>query len=361
MIYKFLGAIILSILVLPNIAFAQVAADFSDVPITSKFFIPVSYLKEQQLVKGYADGTFKPENLVNRAETLAMILTATGYSIKSFSDQTENITQENPLQIILPKTTDIVIQNLKTGEKKNIGKVKTLQIETDDGNIAMLKISQPSSKKPFSDVYEKDWFFNIVSEAKKMGIVKGYNNGKYFKPKNKINLAEVLRILFQTAGADTASATGELPPGIEPDAWYSKDILYAVNHNMLLQLENGGIFPPNKELTRGEIAVLIYRFLRDKENISFGYASWYGDGLAKTKLTEGLEYKEKNLTAAHRTLPFGTILRVTNMMNGKQTNVVVNDRGPFVKGRIIDLSKTAFGALESPSAGIIQVQVEVVK
>lgn len=365
MIYKILktpiGAAILIILILPNIASAQTSTAFSDVPETSKFFIPVSYLQEHQLIKGYSDDTFQPENPVNRAEALAIILTATGHSVESFADQTENITPENPLQIILPKTTDIVIQNLKTGEKKNVGKVKTLQIETGSGNAATLKISQPVSKKPFSDVYEKDWFFNVVTQGKKMGIVKGYNNGKYFKPKNKINLAEVLRMLFQAAGTDTNSAAGELPPGISSDAWYSKDISYAINHHILLQMENGNIFPPGKELNRGEIATLIYRFLRDKENISFGYASWYGDGLAKTKLTEGMEYKEKNLTAAHLSFPFGTILRVTNMLNGKQTNVVVNDRGPFVKGRIIDLSKTAFSALESPSAGIIPVQVEVVK
>jgi rare lipoprotein A len=66
------------------------------------------------------------------------------------------------------------------------------------------------------------------------------------------------------------------------------------------------------------------------------------------------------MTAAHRTLPFGTNLRVTNLHNGRAVNVRVNDRGPFVRGRIIDVSASAADALGFRRAGVASVRVELV-
>jgi hypothetical protein len=63
-------------------------------------------------------------------------------------------------------------------------------------------------------------------------------------------------------------------------------------------------------------------------------------------------------TCAHRSLPFGTVLTVTNLANGKQATCTVNDRGPYVAGRIIDLSRTTFGQLAPVSSGVIQVSIE---
>jgi rare lipoprotein A len=63
-------------------------------------------------------------------------------------------------------------------------------------------------------------------------------------------------------------------------------------------------------------------------------------------------------TCAHRTLPFGTVLTVTNLANGKQATCTVNDRGPYVAGRILDLSRTTFGQLAAVSSGVIQVSIE---
>ncbi len=175
----------------------------------------------------------------------------------------------------------------------------------------------------------------------------------------KINLVEALRMLFHLSNTDTNSVELKSPKGISSNAWYAKDIAYAMEHFILTQQIDGRIFPPDRKLKRGELKTLIYRFLENKnDGAQFGYASWYGDGLAKTKLKTGIEFADRFLTAAHKTIPIGTILRVTNMANEKHVDVVVNDRGPYVTGRIIDLSKTAFSALENPSAGIIYVQIE---
>jgi rare lipoprotein A len=72
-----------------------------------------------------------------------------------------------------------------------------------------------------------------------------------------------------------------------------------------------------------------------------GRASWYGPGFQGRKTANGERYNMGGLTAAHKSLPFGTKLRVTNKRNGKSVVVRINDRGPYVGGRMLDLSKGA--------------------
>jgi rare lipoprotein A len=89
-----------------------------------------------------------------------------------------------------------------------------------------------------------------------------------------------------------------------------------------------------------------------------GNASWYGDKFHGRKTSSGETYDMYAMTAAHRTAPFGTNVRVTNMENGKQTVVSVNDRGPFVRGRIIDLSKKAAQEIDMIGTGTAKVKLE---
>ncbi len=94
---------------------------------------------------------------------------------------------------------------------------------------------------------------------------------------------------------------------------------------------------------------------------SSGRASYYSNALHGRKMSNGERYNKNDLTCAHRTLPFGTKLRVTNMRNGKQVIVRVTDRGPFVRGRIVDLSYAAARAIGSISAGVASVRIEILK
>lgn len=87
-----------------------------------------------------------------------------------------------------------------------------------------------------------------------------------------------------------------------------------------------------------------------------GRASWYQMG---TKTASGERYNPDGLSAAHRSLPFGTKLKVTNLRNGKSVVVRVNDRGPFVGGRVIDVSRGAARRLGMISSGVAKVKVEV--
>jgi Lytic transglycolase len=92
-----------------------------------------------------------------------------------------------------------------------------------------------------------------------------------------------------------------------------------------------------------------------------GVASWYGEEFNGRLTASGEVYDMYALTAAHRTLPLGTIVRVTNQDNGKTVEVKVNDRGPFVKNRVIDLSKSACRALDMMKSGTARVKLDVVR
>ncbi|MGN6487885.1 MAG: septal ring lytic transglycosylase RlpA family protein [Devosia sp.] len=86
-----------------------------------------------------------------------------------------------------------------------------------------------------------------------------------------------------------------------------------------------------------------------------GGASWYGPGFHGKKTASGQKFNENAMTAAHRTLPFGTKVQVTDQRTGKSINVTINDRGPFHGARIIDLSKAAAAKLGTKNAGVGKV------
>ncbi|MPZ75519.1 MAG: septal ring lytic transglycosylase RlpA family protein [Deltaproteobacteria bacterium] len=91
-----------------------------------------------------------------------------------------------------------------------------------------------------------------------------------------------------------------------------------------------------------------------------GIASWYGPGFHGKATASGVIYNQNDLTAAHQTLPLGTRVLVTNLETGKSVEVLINDRGPFAKGRIIDLSYGAGEILGMIRAGTIPVRIEII-
>lgn len=94
--------------------------------------------------------------------------------------------------------------------------------------------------------------------------------------------------------------------------------------------------------------------------VTTGQASYYADKFNGNTTASGEKYSKKALTCAHRTYPFGTILKVTNTSNGKSVQLRVNDRGPFKAGRIVDVSGAAADKLDMKKAGVINVKVEVI-
>ena len=120
---------------------------------------------------------------------------------------------------------------------------------------------------------------------------------------------------------------------------------------------------PDRETARDKQRELVAnhkpdRAARYKES---GTASYYAKRFHNRKTASGERLNNNAMTAAHRTLPFGTKVIVRNMRNGKTVEVRINDRGPFVKGRIIDLSRAAFSRIASLDDGLAKVEIRIVR
>lgn len=119
-------------------------------------------------------------------------------------------------------------------------------------------------------------------------------------------------------------------------------------------------------MTRSPILLLLLLVLAagcasTKRITETGIASWYGPDFHGRNTANGEVYDQEGMTAAHKTLPFGTIVRVTNLDNGRQVTVRINDRGPYAKGRVIDLSRAAAREVGMIGSGTARVRIDVLK
>ncbi|MEX0647741.1 MAG: septal ring lytic transglycosylase RlpA family protein [Balneolaceae bacterium] len=99
--------------------------------------------------------------------------------------------------------------------------------------------------------------------------------------------------------------------------------------------------------------------IKDGRFYESGIASWYGADFHGGPTASGETYDMNNLTAAHKTLPFNTVVRVVNLRNGEVVTVRINDRGPFVEGRVIDLSRRAAAEIGILETGLTDVELYV--
>ncbi len=96
-------------------------------------------------------------------------------------------------------------------------------------------------------------------------------------------------------------------------------------------------------------------------SLEHGEASWYGGKFQGRQTANGEKFDTNMLTAAHKTLPFNTIVEVKNLENNKTVHVRINDRGPFIEGRIIDLSRAAASKLDMVGTGVAKVEVRIIE
>ena len=125
---------------------------------------------------------------------------------------------------------------------------------------------------------------------------------------------------------------------------YNRTVSFAPNRRVAVARRHSP-FASNKKAVATQVA-------------SHGIASFYTEG---TKTASGEKFNTHELTAAHPTLPFGTKLRVTNVASGQSVTVRVNDRGPFVRGRVVDVSYAAAETLGMVGGGVAKVKLDVVK
>jgi len=130
---------------------------------------------------------------------------------------------------------------------------------------------------------------------------------------------------------------------------------------MLRQLRSLGRFLPIPVEMRWLIAVLLALAPLACFSAEFGFASWYGYPFHGRQAADGSVYDMEQITAAHKTLPLGSWVRVTNLINGKVIDVRITDRGPFIDGRVIDLSRAAARAIDVIDPGTAPVRVELLE
>ena len=101
--------------------------------------------------------------------------------------------------------------------------------------------------------------------------------------------------------------------------------------------------------------------IKNHPSTQIGIASYYGKKFHKKRTANGEIFNMYKVSAAHKSYPLGTKVRVTNLKNGKSIKLVINDRGPFVKGRIIDLSYKAARKLDFVNQGTVKVRIDVIR
>lgn len=290
--------------------------DFPDVNIGSSYYVGIKYLKNLGLIQGYADGTYQPQQNVNRAEALKILTTAIKYQLFNSA--------ERPLKLI----------------------------ESSQENQLTLTC-------PFPDLNTTAWYFPFVCEAFKNKIIGGYPDGT-FKPEQTINKVEALKMSILESGLSTNIDFNDNFNDIKTTDWFWNYAKLANQKSFIVENRQGNLNPSEK-LNRGDFAMLIYRILRSIQNNSeFGRATFYAGRFDGKNTANGETFSTVQLTAAHKTLPFGTMVKVTNLANNKAVLVRINDRGPYVEGAIIDLSTTAFTQIASKSTGVIDAEVEVI-
>lgn len=261
---------------------------YTDLDSNYEFGDAVNFISEQGYASGYEDGTFKPEQPINRAETLKIILNASSIALSG------------------------------------------------TGAVAL------------DDVTESDWFYPYVQTAGQIGIISGYPDGT-FKGTNTVNKAEFLKMYFEALGLD-------ISPARENQDWYQNYFELAVQKYAITANAEGD-YGMGDLLTRAEVADIIYRYESSPYTgeIEYGKATWYGGDY------DDIYDSTAGYTAAHKTLAFGTRVKVTNLDSNTSIIVTINDRGPWGEGRIIDLSTIAFESIGSLSTGVLNVKMEVLK
>lgn len=279
---------------------------FIDVPQNHRYLRSITALKEEGSVQGYPIGTFLPDNPINRAEALKLIV------------------------MNFPLETPIATQDIA-----------------------------------FTDVGTDAWYLPHLKEAVTRGIARGYDDNT-FRPEATLNRAEAIKMTVEARNTGTAFETFNLieNPATDVNAtdWFAPYFVFARNNSMVYKNAEGG-YDPTENVTRGELVDLIFRLKNPtlySAEVAYGKATYYAGRFQGDHTASGAVFNQGQFTAAHLTLPFGTRVRVTNPHTKATVEVIINDRGPYHPKAILDLSTSAFEQIGRLSAGLVDIEMEVI-
>jgi len=323
---------------------------FEDVSEDVEYYDAVKYMFDEEIIHGKDDGLFHPEDGISRVEALKIIF----------------------------ETRKVYIE-------------------------------EASDSESFPDIKKGKWYTDYVYTAKRNQTISGDEHGN-FNPDYRITRAESCKIILGTYNIKLKhiheSYAGIVEyDDVEQDSWYAPCIGFMTLHSFFNP--EGKTFNPDQYITRAEFAEFAYNinqyyksgglhrskpykeienrhktlgtssgeeitkainnieipdeYIDEMDILTKGIASYYGDEFNGRGTASGATFDNSKMMAAHPFLPFNSRVRVTNTENGKSVDVDVLDCGPFVKGRIIDLSKSAFETIGHPGSGLLDVEIEILE
>lgn len=301
----FLAALLLPTLLIPQLVFGEETQEpewYSDVEENHMYKKAIEFMTDSEFVEGYEDGTFLPMQEINRVEALKMIT------------------------------------------------------ESSESELTAIEGRELFE---FPDIDPEQWYYEYFEPAYLAGIVDGHDDG-FFRPEDTVNRAEALKMLSQIYEIELEDE--------EEAEWYEKYIDFGGENALIIPVAGDEAsdqqwdYLPGNNLTRGELCDIIYRYKQQPftGEIEYGVASYYGDSFHGETTASGAILDINGTMGAHKTLPFGTIVRVTNLNTNLFTEVEIVDRGPYVDGRVIDLTPYAFEQVSSLSSGVFHSRVEVI-
>jgi len=234
------------------------------------------------------------------------------------------------------------------GVDNEINRVEALKIIMEYWNV---EAPSEEIELSFTDTEAGAWYEESLKKALSLEIVSGYPDGS-FLPDATVNRVEALKMILISGGMNIPSSDDEF--------WYAGYLDYAID-NALLTSTASGDYDPDALLTRGEFLDLLYRLENNPYTgeDEYGVASYYGYSFDGANTASGVPLEAYGYMAAHKTLPFGTWVRVTNLANNESVDVEIVDRGPYIEGRIIDLTPGSFEEIGWLGSGILNVRIEI--
>ncbi len=340
---------------------------FYDVNKGDTYYVAISKLREWDIIEGYEDGTFKPGISINRAEALKMITLSTGvFTEEEMEDKIETEETEETEEVEESVAEESVAEESVVEEsvaeesvvEESVVEESVVEDEMEEAD----EIEEVEETTPFPDTPLEEWYTKYLIAAKALGIIHGHPDGT-FRPADEINLVETLKILFESIQTqkelDFESTREYLYEDTPPEEWFTIYTSYAGAKGIINIYPTNTVAPAQK-MSRGYLAEVMYRSIMSEKGYDFGKATWYGGAFQGNTTASGETFDKNELTAAHKHLPFNTIVEVTNLANGESVEVRITDRGPYGPGRVIDLSSEAFSRIASLGAGVINVQYKVV-
>lgn len=381
---KLFTPVLISTLIFPLAA----SAEFTDLGPTHVYYEHIMQLNENGCLSGYQDGSMKPEQTINRVETLKLLQTC----------------------IDLPSVYQEEKFSIPEGGSYFVDQTETKVYRDTEVRLRVPVDFEEQPDLGFSDTKEETWYTPILKEALIRDLITGYADNT-IKPLKPINKAEFFTMLYRLVpeSLQNADTTGTIATDVASDAWYAEGMAFALQNGLITKNEDGSV-NALKELNRGHVAYFLANYINwldtklnpteetetteeettdettteedttttedttaddtttDNTSTSFepgysesGIASYYAKTMEGAKTASGELHNPTSLVAAHKEIPFGTIVKVTNTENDKWVKVKINDRGPYTEGRVIDLSYSAFESIATPSAGLANVIIEIVE